>query len=64
MPASEKKIEYVKKYSKDHYKRIPLDVDYATFYDIKAAATRAGKPVNTYIKEAISDRMEKERSSP
>lgn len=46
------------KYAKKNLKRIPLDVQLSDYERIKAAAAAAGEPVNTYIKTAISRRME------
>lgn len=50
------------RYKASHIKRIPLDVQLEDYEQIKAAADRAGQKVNTYIKEAIKMRMEKEES--
>ena len=49
------------RYNKAHLKRIPLDVQVEKYDQIKAAADAAGIGVNTYIKEAIDMRMEKDR---
>lgn len=46
------------KYAKQNLKRIPLDVQKEEYEKIKAAAESVGEPVNTYIKTAISRRME------
>ena len=50
------------KYKKTHIKRIPLDVQKEKYEEIKEAADRAGETVNGYIKKAIDDRMQKEKS--
>ena len=48
------------RYKAKSIKRIPLDVQKEKFEQIKAAAFKAGQPVNTYIKQAIDERMERE----
>lgn len=48
------------KYRAAKIKRIPLDVQIEDYERIKAAADRAGLKVNTYIKEAIEQRMNAE----
>ena len=47
-------------YAKRSLKRIPLDVQKEKYEEIKAAADRAGEAVNSYIKKAIEERMERE----
>ena len=49
-------IEYAKK----SLKRIPLDVQKEKYEEIKAAAEAVGEKVNTYIKKAIDERMERD----
>ena len=48
------------KYNAEHLKRIPLDVQKDIYDTIKTAADAAGQSVNGYIKQAISERMERE----
>jgi len=48
------------KYAKEKLKRIPLDVQKEKYEQIKAAADAAGEKVNSYIKKAINERMERE----
>lgn len=50
------------KYKKAHIKRIPLDVQREKYEEIKSAADRAGETVNGYIKKAIDERMQREKS--
>ena len=57
----ENKRKYNIKYQKENYKRIPLDVSHEKYEEIKAAADQQGEKVNTYIKKAIDQRMEKEK---
>ena len=51
------------KYARNNLKRIPLDVQLSKYEEIKAAASAAGVPVNTYIKQAIDERMAREASA-
>ena len=51
------RYEANERYKKEHLKRIPLDVQKAMYAEIKAAADGEGKPVNTWIKEAIREKM-------
>ena len=57
MTVSESQRRAVYKYAKTHLKRIPLNVQLEEFDVIKAAADRAGQPVNTFIKQAIAERI-------
>ena len=50
------------KYKEKSIKRIPLDVQKEKYEEIKAAADMAGEKVNTYIKKAIDERMERDQS--
>ena len=52
------------RYEKSKLKRIPLDVQ-QSFYEevLKPAADAAGEKINTYIKNAILQRIESERKS-
>lgn len=49
------------RYNEKHIKRVPLDVQ-KEYYDtiLRPAAAAAGLPVNTYIKTAISEKIEKD----
>lgn len=60
MPNSPNKKEYNADYAKKNLKRIPLDVQKDKYDKIKAAANSAGEKVNTYIKKAIDQRMERD----
>lgn len=61
MPLSEKakenKKQYIREYSKENLKRIPLDVQKDKYEEIKEASIKAGETVNGYIKKAIDDRL-------
>lgn len=60
MPTTEaqKKAHY--KYAKRNLKRIPLDVqqDYYNDY-LKPAADAVSEPINTYIKKAVQQRIDR-----
>lgn len=60
MPNSPNKKNYNANYAKTNLKRIPLDVQKEKYDQIKAAADTAGEKVNSYIKRAIDERMERE----
>ena len=55
---NESRKQSMMQYAKKNLKRIPLDVQLSEYERIKAAAGAVGEPVNTYIKTAISRRME------
>lgn len=59
MTYNSKTKQYVYDYKAEKIKRIPLDVQTSFYDEIKAAADQAGEPVNSYIKEAIRQRMER-----
>ena len=61
MADNESKKKYDIQYAKNKLKRIPLDVQKEKYDEIKAAVI-AGESVNRYIKNAISQRMEREQS--
>ena len=60
MPLTEAQKKANIKYRKENVKRIPLDVQKEEYENIKAAADRAGEKVNSYIKGAIKQRMDRE----
>ena len=62
MADNESKKKYDIQYAKNKLKRIPLDVQKEKYDEIKAAAVIAGETLNRYIKNAISQRMEREQS--
>lgn len=62
MADNESKKKYDIQYAKNKLKRIPLDVQKEKYDEIKAAAVIAGESVNCYIKNTISQRMEREQS--
>ena len=58
MTYSEKKKAYNQEYTKNHYKRIPLDVQITKYEEIKAAADSCNEKVNEFIKKAIDTRLQ------
>lgn len=62
MPNSPNKKNYNANYAKTNLKRIPLDVQKEKYDQIKAAADIAGEKVNSYIKRAVDERMERDNN--
>lgn len=60
MPLTESQKQATVKYKEKNIKRIPLDVQKEKYEEMKAAADAAGEKVNTYIKKAIDERMERD----
>lgn len=60
MPSKEEKAKYDMEYAKKNLKRIPLDVQKEKYEQIKAAAGASNEKINSYIKKAIDERMERE----
>jgi len=57
----DKKTKYDLNYAKANIKRIPLDVHKAHYEEIKEAADQAGMKVNSFIKEAIAEKIERQK---
>lgn len=57
---NEKSKAYSIQYEKEKLKRIPLNVQKEEYEIIKAAADRAGLAVNSYIKLAIREKLNRE----
>lgn len=49
------KTEYVIKYAKTHYKRVPLDLPIEVYESIKASCAARGEPLNAYIKRLLAE---------
>lgn len=62
MPLTDAQKQARYDYAKKSLKRIPLDVQKEKYEEIKAAANAAGEKVNTYIKKAINERMERDNA--
>lgn len=58
------KARYDVDYAKKNIKRVPLDMQKDDYDKLQAAASAAGEKVNTYIKRAIFERMEREQAHP
>ena len=56
------KARYDVDYAKKNIKRVPLDMQKDDYDKLQAAASAAGEKVNTYIKRAIFERMEREQA--
>ena len=54
------KKKYDANYRAEHYKRIPLDVTFEKYEQIKSAADSKQETVNGYIKKAIDQRLNQE----
>lgn len=63
MALTEQRKEYLYDYQKSKLKRIPLDVPKERYEEIKAAADAVGEKVNGYIKQAIKERIERDKES-
>jgi len=61
MPLSNERKEYLYKYQREKLKRIPLDVTIEKYSTIKEAALIAGESVNGYIKQAIDERLDRDK---
>lgn len=49
------------KWQKEHYSRIPLDVSPEYHKQLKEVAKNKGMTLGAYIKEAIAEKMEREK---
>ena len=56
-----KKNKYINKYKQEHYKSLRLEVSKEFYSDVLAPAAEAkGMPIATYVKEAITEKVERE----
>lgn len=62
MDKKREKARYDVDYAKKNIKRVPLDMQKDDYDKLQAAASAAGEKVNTYIKRAIFERMEREQA--
>lgn len=58
-----KKKKYDLQYAKENLKRIPLNVPKAFYAEIKAHTESREETVNGFIKRAISETMERDKSA-
>ena len=63
MPYTETSYKASQKYKANNIKRVPLDMQLADYEKLRAAASAIGQPINAYIKQAISERMERDNSA-
>lgn len=61
MAYTEQGYQASKKYKAGKIKRVPLDMQIVDYERVKAAADAAGQAVNRYIKQAIIERLEREK---
>ena len=59
---NEKTKAYSIKYARERLKRVPLDLPMEEYEQLRAAAGASSEPVNTYIKKAIRQRMERDKA--
>ena len=64
MSITEKRKESMYRYAKENLKRVPLDMQKSTYEEIKAHAEARSESVNGFIKRAISETMERDKSTP
>ncbi len=64
MAYNPKRNDYIDKYKSDHYKRVAVDFK-KSYYDetLKPAADSAGVPVASYIKEAVSEKINRDNDA-
>lgn len=60
----EKKKQYDIQYAKQNLKRIPLDVPKTIYEEIKAHTEDRSESINGFIKRAISETMERDKTAP
>lgn len=53
MNYSQKKYEYNQQYSKNNYKRVPLEIAFSDYAKVKEAAIIMNQSVNGFIKDCI-----------
>nr|DAR30121.1 MAG TPA: Alginate and motility regulator [Caudoviricetes sp.] len=59
MPTTEAQKMASMRYAKKHLKRVPLDMQLSDYEALKAAAEKAGGSVNGFIKQAITEKLER-----
>lgn len=60
MSVSEKRRQSAYKYKAKNIKRVPLDMQKTDYENLVIISAKNGKSVNGYIKEAITEKMERE----
>lgn len=59
----ESKYQYINDFKRANYKRVALELKKADFEVVQAAAAAVGDPVNTWIKKAIAEKLEREKGT-
>lgn len=60
MTTSESQKRATIKYARSHLKRVPLDLKQDYYDQVKAFLIEKGVPVNTYIKTALSEKLDRD----
>lgn len=63
MAYNESSYEASKRYKEKKIKRVPLDMQTSEYDKLAEAANMAGEKVNSYIKKAIAERMQREQAA-
>ena len=53
---------YIAEYKRTKQKRVPLDMSLSEYSDLQSAAAAAHQPINTYIKQAIRERVARDNA--
>ena len=61
MTVSQKQKESAYKYKKNNIKRVPLDMQKKEYEKLLIAAESVGMSINGFIKQAIAEKMEREK---
>lgn len=64
MPITTKRKESMYRYAKENLKRVPLDMQKSTYEEIKTHAEARSESINGFIKRAISETMERDKTAP
>lgn len=59
MSMTEERKKYLYDYHKKNMKRVPLDLQLSDYEELKAAAEKNGESVNGFIKQAITEKLER-----
>lgn len=60
MTMTEKRKEYLYNYQKEKLKRVPLDLKKEEYEKLLISASAAGTSINGYIKQAITEKIERD----
>lgn len=63
MPYNESSYKASVAYKTKNIKRVPLDMQISEYESLKSAAMTRGEKVNEYIKNAIRERMKRDKSN-